>query len=44
MKHLKKLSQNGYGIHISKLENFDIDDIDDWKIAVSVFKSLRNEK
>ena len=40
----KKLFQNGYGIHISKLENFDIDDIDDWKIAVSVFKSLRNEK
>ncbi len=40
----KNLSNNGYGIKISKLENFDIDDMDDWKIAVSVFKSLKNDK
>ena len=36
----KNLSDRGYGIEISKLENFDIDDIHDWKIASSVFKSL----
>tara|TARA_B100000242_G_C42901958_1_gene418321 strand:+ start:77 stop:820 length:744 start_codon:yes stop_codon:yes gene_type:complete len=40
----KNLSINGYGIKIAKLENFDIDDMDDWKIAESVFKSLRNDK
>jgi CMP-N-acetylneuraminic acid synthetase len=40
----KNLSDRGYGIEISKLENFDIDDIDDWKIASSVFKSLQNDK
>jgi len=39
----KKLLKNGYGIEISKLENFDIDDMDDWKIATSVFKSLKND-
>ena len=36
----KNLSDRGFGIEISKLENFDIDDIHDWKIAISVFKSL----
>ena len=40
----KNLSKNGYGVEISKLENFDIDDMEDWKIAVSVFKSLRNDR
>ena len=40
----KNLSNNGYGVEISKLENFDIDDMNDWKIAVSVFKSLQNDK
>ncbi len=39
----KNLLKNGYGIEISKLENFDIDDMDDWKIASSVFKSLKND-
>jgi len=37
----KNLLDNGKGIEISKLENFDIDDMQDWKIALSVFKSLR---
>ncbi len=37
----KKLSSNGYGVEISKLENFDIDDMDDWKIAESIFRSLK---
>ena len=37
----KKLSNSGYGVEISKLENFDIDDMDDWKIAESIFKSLK---
>ncbi len=40
----KNLLQHGNGIEISKLENFDIDDKDDWKIAESVFKSLKNDK
>jgi len=40
----KNLSDNGHGLEISKLENFDIDDMEDWKIAVSVFKSLQNDK
>mgnify|MGYP000341710571 CR=1 FL=1 len=40
----KNLSDNGYGFEISKLENFDIDDMEDWKIAESVFKSLKNDK
>ena len=40
----RNLLTNGYGIKISKLENFDIDDMDDWKIAESVFKSLKNDK
>ena len=40
----KNLLNTGYGIKISKLENFDIDDMHDWKIAISVFKSLRNDK
>ena len=40
----KKLLSNGYGIEISKLENFDIDDAEDWKIAISVFKSFKNDK
>jgi CMP-N,N'-diacetyllegionaminic acid synthase len=40
----KNLSKNGYGIEISKLENFDIDDMEDWKIAISVFKSLKNDR
>jgi len=38
------LLDNGNGIEISKLENFDIDDMQDWKIALSVFKSLRNDR
>ncbi len=40
----ENLSKNGYGIEISKLENFDIDDMEDWKIATSVFKSLKNDR
>ena len=40
----KNLLNNGNGIEISKLENFDIDDMQDWKIAISVFKSLRNDR
>lgn len=40
----KNLSRNGYGVEISKLENFDIDDMEDWKIAISVFKSLQNDR
>ena len=40
----KNLTNNGYGVEISKLENFDIDDMEDWKIAISVFKSLQNDK
>tara|TARA_B100000989_G_scaffold221637_1_gene169352 strand:+ start:178 stop:891 length:714 start_codon:yes stop_codon:yes gene_type:complete len=39
----KNLLKDGYGIEISKLENFEIDDMDDWKIATSVFKSLKND-
>ena len=38
----RNLVKNGYGLELSKLENFDIDDMEDWKIAISVFKSLRN--
>jgi len=37
----KNLTINGYGFELSKLENFDIDDKVDWKIATSVFKSLK---
>jgi len=37
----KKLTINGYGFELSKLENFDIDDKNDWKIAKSVFKLLK---
>ena len=44
MKYLKKMLSNANGIEISKLENFDIDDMQDWKIAVSVFKSLKNDR
>ena len=40
----KNLSKDGYGVKISKLENFDIDDMEDWKIASSVFKTIRNDK
>ena len=40
----KNLLNNGHGIEISKLENFDIDDMQDWKIAISVFKSLKNDR
>ena len=40
----KNLLSNANGIEISKLENFDIDDMQDWKIAVSVFKSLKNDR
>ena len=40
----ENLSKNGYGVKISKLENFDIDDMEDWKIASSVFKAIRNDK
>lgn len=40
----KNLLNNGNGIEISKLENFDIDDMEDWKIATSVFKSLKNDR
>lgn len=36
----KNLCKNGYGVKISKLENFDIDDMEDWKIASTVFKNL----
>ena len=39
----KNYPKTSWNSHI-KIRNFDIDDIDDWKIAVSVFKSLRNEK
>ena len=38
----KKLSYNGYGIELSKLENFDIDDLNDWKIASAVFQCFKN--
>ena len=44
IKLVKNLSKNGYGVEISKLENFDIDDMEDWKIAISIFKSLRNDR
>lgn len=37
----KNLSTNGYGIELSKLENFDIDDKTDWKIANSIFRSIK---
>lgn len=37
----RNLSNNGYGFELSKLENFDIDDHADWKIATSVFKSIK---
>ncbi len=40
----KKLVKKGYGIELSKFENFDIDDLYDWKIALSVFKFLKNDK
>lgn len=40
----KNLIKNGTGIKLSKLENFDIDDLEDWKIALSVFKILKNDK
>ena len=40
----KNLSKNGYGVKISKLENFDIDDMEDWKIASSVFKAIQNDR
>jgi N-acylneuraminate cytidylyltransferase len=40
----KNLSKNGYGVKISKLENFDIDDMEDWKIASSVFKTIQNDR
>ena len=37
----KNLSLKGYGLELSKLENFDIDDKIDWKIASSIFKSIK---
>ncbi len=40
----KKLLKNGYGIKLSKLENFDIDDMDDWNIASNIFKLFKNYK
>tara|TARA_B100001063_G_scaffold217736_1_gene220622 strand:+ start:231 stop:971 length:741 start_codon:yes stop_codon:yes gene_type:complete len=40
----KNLSKNGHGVKLSKLENFDIDDMSDWKIAESVFKSIQNDR
>ncbi len=40
----KKLSYNGYGIELSKLENFDIDDQYDWEISSTVFKYLKNAR
>ena len=40
----KNLSNNGHGFELSKLENFDIDDLEDWKIASIIFKSLKNVK
>jgi|694.fasta_scaffold43280_4 CMP-N-acetylneuraminic acid synthetase len=40
----KNLLNNGYGIKISKLENFDIDNREDWQIALSVFNSINNDR
>tara|TARA_Y100000816_G_scaffold157265_2_gene112231 strand:+ start:8792 stop:9514 length:723 start_codon:yes stop_codon:yes gene_type:complete len=40
----KNLSNNGHGFELSKLENFDIDDLEDWKIASIIFKSIKNVK
>ena len=37
----KKLLKNGYGIKLSKLENFDIDDKEDWIVANNIFKLLK---
>ena len=36
----EKLIKKGRGVELSKPENFDIDDMDDWKIALNLFKSL----
>ena len=35
----RKLCKNSHGVKLSKLENFDIDDMSDWKIASTIFKS-----
>lgn len=37
----KKLINNSYGVELSKLQNFDIDDTDDWKIALNIFKYIK---
>lgn len=41
IKFKKKIIKRGFGFKLSKLENFDIDDLDDWKIAESIFKTLK---
>ena len=40
----KNLLKNGYGIKLSKLENFDLDDMEDWIIAKNLFKLLKKIK
>ena len=40
----KNLLNSGYGVRLSKLENFDIDDMEDWIIASNIFKLLKNSK
>jgi len=40
----KNLLKNGYGIKLSKLENFDLDDMEDWILAKNLFKLLKKNK